>query len=127
MIHLLEYVLQVKQDVNVSVFNVIIIIIEWKILKYIQQNIYTPCNIDVNLMIECEFKSTCQHEFKKPIKHCLCEKDYPWSPSTWPCECDKYCKINEHFKNWFYEESIIGDFVITYDEIVSIPETVNIS
>ena len=33
-------------------------------------------------MIECEFKSTCQHEFKKTIKHCLCEKDHPWSLGT---------------------------------------------
>ena len=48
----------------------------------------------------------CWCESKNPIKHYVCEKDYIWNP------CSSACKIYKHLK------SIIGDTVVTFDEII---------
>ena len=39
-------------------------------------------------------------------KHHICEKDYIWNPATCSCEIGKYLA------------SIVGDSVITFDEII---------
>ena len=50
-------------------------------------------------------KKFCQREFENPIKH-VYEKYYIWYRSTCTCESNRYLK------------SIIGDSVITCDEII---------
>ena len=52
-------------------------------------------NVDVHLMAgnvtrgENGTMISVTVQCKKPIRHCLCEEDYAWNPSTCTCDCDK--------------------------------------
>ena len=56
----------------------------------------------------------CRCECKSATKHCVCEKDYIWSPATCSCENGKYLA------------SVIDNYnsVITCDEIIEETKTI---
>ena len=101
MTYLIRYVFQTKQDLNLSVFNMI-----------------TAINDSITLTkhIACEFSwrfdgnsdqwwnnDKCWREYKN--RH-VCEKDYILTPSTYSCENGKYLAI------------IVDDSAITCDEFM---------
>ena len=57
-------------------------------------------------------KDLCWCECKNPRKHNVSRKDYIWNPRT--------CT----FENAKYLRSVIGDSVITYDEIIEVTKTI---
>ena len=59
-------------------------------------------------------------------KHGVCKKDYAWNPIRWTCEYDKHFEIDECLKTCFCLKGIVVELVITPDEHVNTPETVEI-
>ena len=49
------------------------------------------------------------------IKNCTCEKDFTQNPSTYECECNKYCMIGEYLQGCESMKSLIDDLVVSYD------------
>ena len=94
MTHLIKYVFQTKQDLNLSVFDMITGINESNILA-----------IDISCKYKCRFdgkkcnsdqwwnNNKCWCECKIPH---VCEKDYIWSPATCSCENGKYLVIRNN-------------------------------
>ena len=43
----------------------------------------------------------------------MCNKGYMWNPSTWACECDKYCEIGQYldYKNCVCRKELIEDLI----------------
>ena len=107
MIYLIKYVFQIKQDLNLSVFNMITGINESKTLTW---HISCEC--------KCRFygkkcnsnqwwnNDKCRCESKKIH---ICEKDYVWNPVACNCENGKYL-------------ASIMDKIIC-DEIIDVKET----
>lgn len=69
----------------------------------------------------------CQVDCKKPIRHCLCEEDYPWNHGTCACDFDNYCEIGEYLQDCEYMKSPVNDLVVTCDEIWLHQGTVSIN
>ena len=65
----------------------------------------------------------CQCEYKKLIKHCVCDEDYAENPSTCVCNCDKDCGICEYLKDCECMKNLVDDLVVTCDEIEDTPES----
>ena len=97
------YVPNKREDLNLSVFNMITGINKSKTLtKHISCKCKykfdeTKCNSN-----QWWNNNKCQCEYKK---HHICEKDYVWNPATCNCENGKYLA------------SIMDDSVIIYDEV----------
>ena len=66
-------------------------------------------------------------KIKTLSKHPVCKEDFACNPSTYPCECDIDCKIDEYLKSSTCEKSIIDDLVIMCEEIIDTPNTVPIN
>ena len=56
----------------------------------------------------------CRSECKELDNWGFCEKGYMWNPSTYDCECNKACKIDEylHIKNCSCEARLVGKLVL---------------
>ena len=84
MIYLTKYVFQIKQDLNINVFNMLTGINESKTLtkhiscKYKCKSYGTNCDSN-----QWWHNDKCQCECKKCH---VCEKDYVWNPATCNCE-----------------------------------------
>ena len=97
-------VLSKTEDLNVSVFNMIIGTNESKTLtKHISYK--RKCKFDARKCNSDQWYNNdkCQCEFKK---YCVCEKNYAWNPATWSCENEK-CLA-----------SIMDDSATACDEII---------
>ena len=107
MFYLIKCVFQIKEDLNLSVFNMIMGINKSKTLTK-----------DISCACKCKFdgrkcnldqwwnNDKCRSECKK---YRICEKDYVWNPSTCNCKKRKYLP------------SIIDKTIC--DEIIDVKET----
>ena len=94
-----------------------------------------PCVKLISCECRCKFDSRkcnskqkwsndkCQYECKKPIKHCVCEKEYAWNPSICACVCDKDCDICEYLEDCTFMKSLVDNLIVACDAIVDTPET----
>ena len=91
MIYLIKYVFQIKQDLKLSVFNMITGITESKTLT---KNMSCKCKCKLNVT-KCNSdqrwnNDKCRCECRKTH---VCAKYYVWSPATCNCENGKYLAI----------------------------------
>ena len=101
------------EDLNLSVFNMIIGINESKTLtKHISCK--CKCKLDCKNCNSNQKWNTdkCQHEYKNQKEHYVCKKDYIWNPATCSCENGKYLA------------SIIDDSVVSCDEIIDTTKSI---
>ena len=100
-------VLNKTKDVNLNVFNMIARLNESKTLakhtKYFIKCKFAGRKCKSNQKWNIEL---CRRGCKNPIKYYVRKEDYIWNPSACSCEVDEYLKI------------IIGDSVVTCDEII---------
>ena len=96
--YLQKYVFQVKQDVNVKVFNMI------------PRTNYVKTLIK-HMACDCKCKFKCQCECKK---YRTSIKDYGWNPSACICGSSRYLK-----------SSVVVDSVVVCDTIISVTDRVS--
>ena len=111
MIHLIECVPNKTEDVNLSAFNLITRINEWKTLT---QHISYQCKCKFHgkkcICNQKWYNNKSQYECKNLRKHNVWRKDYIWKTNTCSCENGKYLG------------SIIRDSVTMCDEIIEVTQ-----
>ena len=109
---------------NLKVFNLLSGINE---TRFLVQHESRECKYGLNESV-CNLKQKNGTMMKKCkiVKILNCKNGYMWNPSTYDCECNKACKIDEYLdiKNCSCEKHVIGKLVLEYeDKILSTTET----
>ena len=114
----------VIKDLNVKVFNMMARINETRKVVW-HETCKCVCRLTSAI---CNDKqdwnaNKCVRECKEDLVNKLvCDKGYMWNPSTWSCECDKYCKAGQYieYRECVYRKKLIDDLIEQCTTVVDI-------
>ena len=105
----------IVRDTNIKVFNLLARINETRKIVW-HETCKCVCRLTSAICNDRQEwnENKCRCECKEDLVNKLaCDKGFMWNPSTFSCECDRYCETGQYldYKNCVFIKKIIDDLI----------------